>query len=95
LADGYGGRAVTINISTAGAYFESPAPDLCEGMALHLALMVPPAEGISPYTTEISAVGVIVRVDRLAHDNDGKPDGPVHAGIAVRFSRPLQYQFPD
>jgi hypothetical protein len=93
VAGGYGGRAVTVNISTTGTYFESPAPDLHEGMALDLVLRVPAAAGISPYTTEISAVGEIVRLFRLPQENDGKPDVPVHAGIAVRFSHPLQYQF--
>lgn len=91
---GYHGRAVSDNISTTGTYFEAPAPDLSEGMVLEIVLMVPPAEGISPYTTEISAEGEVVRIVRLPKDNGGRPNKPVSAGIAVRFLSPLQYQFP-
>jgi hypothetical protein len=94
LAGGYCGRAVTANISTTGTYFESPARDLHEGMALDLALTVPPAEGISPYTTEISTSGEVVRLVLLPQNKGAKPNAPVRTGVAVRFSRPLQYQFP-
>ena len=94
IAGGYSGRAVTANISTMGTYFESPAPNLHEGMALDLALTVPPAEGISPYVTEISTAGEVVRLIHLPRNKDGDPNAPVRAGVAVRFSRPLQYEFP-
>ncbi|UCG32445.1 MAG: PilZ domain-containing protein [Phycisphaerales bacterium] len=94
MAGGYEARAVTANISTTGTYFEAPAADLHEGMALHIALTVPPADGISPYTTEISAAGEVVRVVRLPKNKSGKPGTSLRAGIAVRFSRSLQYQFP-
>ena len=93
-ANAYTGRAVTSNISTMGVYFVSGDASLHEGMALDLRLTVPPAPGVSPYETEVSTAGEIVRLLRPSSNACPAPNEPAPNGVAVRFNRPLQYDFP-
>jgi hypothetical protein len=93
-ADTYSGRAVTVNVSTVGTYFETVDEDLREGAQLELALTIPPAEGISPYRTEVFTTGEVLRAAPLAQKNGDNADAQQRAGVAVRFRRPLQYEFP-
>ena len=92
-ANTYTGRAVTANISTVGMYFEADDASLHEGMALALWVTVPPAPGVSPFDTEVRTTGEIVRLVRRRPSDRGDPEPSGRSGVAVRFSRPLQYDF--
>jgi hypothetical protein len=91
----YTGRGVTANICAMGVCFESANDSTHPGMTLDLCITVPPAAGVSPYETEVSTTGRVIRLVRPASNRPGRLGAPERTTVAVRFNSPLQYDFPQ
>ncbi len=82
-------RAVTLNVSTGGVYFEASSAGLCPGTEIEVAMTVPPGDGYSPYGGRVRGAAEILRVEPLLPHSPGSD----RVGVAARFRRDLKLLF--
>jgi hypothetical protein len=75
-------RTITHHVSTGGMYLEMDTPEFRPGDRLLVELIVPPAEGVSPYQGRASCQAEVLRVGPVACSSPGTLQ---RQGVATRF----------
>ncbi len=75
-------RTITQNVSTGGMYLELDIPEFQPGDRFLVELIVPPAEGVSPYQGRASCQAEVLRVGPVARSSPGTLQ---RHGVAARF----------
>jgi len=75
-------RTITQNVSTGGMYLELDASEFQPGDRVLVELIVPPAEGVSPYQGRATCRAEILRVGQVT---ERTPSGLERLGVAARF----------
>jgi hypothetical protein len=75
-------RTITQNVSTGGMYLELDASEFQAGDRILVEMIVPPAEGVSPYQGRASCQAEVLRVGPVT---ERSPTGLERLGVAARF----------
>ncbi len=83
-------RTITQNVSTGGMYIELDASEFQPGDRIRVELIVPPAEGVSPYQGQAICKAEVLRVEPAPNS---RPTEPKRTGIAARFLDRLRLRY--
>ncbi len=83
-------RTITQDVSTGGMYLELDSREFRTGDRVHVALTVPPAEGVSPYEGRATCMAEVLRAEPVVASVPGSIE---RVGVAARFLDRLRISY--